>query len=81
VWLLNPDENRPGADFNFNTFTNQLAVGSGFGLRFDFNFFVLRTDIGLPLRRPYAVNGSNWLRDANESVSGAVLNVAIGYPF
>ena len=39
----------------------ELAVGTGFGLRFDFNFFVLRTDMGIPLRNPYVTDDSNWL--------------------
>ncbi len=58
VWLLNKDENRPDAEFHFNTFTNQLAVGTGFGLRFDFSFFILRIDLGFPLRNAYATDGS-----------------------
>jgi len=80
VWLLNPDENRPGAEFNFNTFTTQLAVGTGIGLRFDFNFFVLRADIGFPLRRAYAIEESYWLTNAKDILSGT-FNLAIGYPF
>ena len=81
VWLLNPDETRPGAEFHFSTFTDQLAVGTGMGLRFDFNFFVLRFDVGLPLRTPYTDNGSNWLHNISESWHDKVFNLAIGYPF
>jgi outer membrane protein assembly factor BamA len=81
VWLLNPDETRPGAEFHFSTFANQLAVGTGAGLRFDFNFFVLRTDFGLPLRTPYETNGSNWVGSSAEVFNRMVFNLAIGYPF
>jgi outer membrane protein assembly factor BamA len=81
VWLINPDESRPGAEFHFSTFTDQLAVGTGIGLRFDFNFFILRLDVGLPLRTPYAENGSNWIRSKSEIWNGKVFNFAIGYPF
>ncbi len=81
IWLVNEDVNRPGAKFDINTFYNQLAVGTGFGLRFDFTFFVLRTDIGLPLRTPYKTNGNNWLNSTNKVFSGALFNLAIGYPF
>ena len=77
VWLLNPDKLRPGAEFSFDTFASQLAIGSGVGIRFDFDFFVLRTDFGFPVRTPYQVNGTNWLRKTNEMV----FNFAIGYPF
>ncbi len=81
VWLLNPDETRPGAEFNFSTFADQLAVGTGIGLRFDFNFFILRTDFGFPLRTPYKTNGSNWLESTSKSWHDMVFNLAIGYPF
>jgi outer membrane protein assembly factor BamA len=81
VWLLNEDESRPGANFKFGTFIDQLAVGTGFGLRFDFNFFVMRTDIGLPLRTPYVTETGNWLTTTKEVFSGSMFNLAIGYPF
>jgi outer membrane protein insertion porin family len=77
IWLLNYDEKRPGAEFNFNTFYDQLAIGTGVGLRFDFDFFVLRTDFGFPVRTPYETDGSNWVRRVNPMV----FNLAIGYPF
>ena len=80
VWLLNPDQYRPGAEFNFSTFTDQLAVGTGIGARFDFNFFILRTDIGFPLRYNYIRDGSNWVGSTKEFFQGW-LNLAIGYPF
>ena len=80
VWLLNEDDNRPGAKFNINTFGNQLAVGTGLGLRFDFDFFVLRTDFGLPLRYPYN-DGSGYWNTFGETFSKFMFNIAIGYPF
>ncbi len=80
VWLLNTDENRPGATFGFNTFASQLAVGTGLGLRFDFDFFVLRTDFGLPLRYPYN-DGEGYWNNFSETFSKFKLNIAIGFPF
>jgi outer membrane protein assembly factor BamA len=81
VWLLNKDENRPGAEFNFNTFSRQLAVGTGFGLRFDFSFFILRFDVGFPLRNAYPTDGRYWLSSARDVFHGFLFNLAIGYPF
>ena len=80
VWLFNTDENRPGAKFNYDTFVSQLAVGTGLGLRFDFDFFVLRTDFGFPLRYPYDDGSGNW-NTFNEMFSKLKFNIAIGYPF
>jgi outer membrane protein insertion porin family len=53
IWLIKNDTLRPGGKFEFNKFHKQLAVGTGFGLRFDFSFFVLRFDLAFPLRKPY----------------------------
>ena len=57
----------------------ELAVGSGFGLRYDFNFFVLRFDIGFKTHDPAQPIGKRWFRDYN--FSNAVYNVGINYPF
>ncbi|MEN8228286.1 MAG: BamA/TamA family outer membrane protein [Bacteroidota bacterium] len=81
IWLANEDENRPGAKFDFHTFYNQLAVGSGIGLRFDFNLFVLRTDLGFPLRTPYMTDEKHWLFGTKQILSGKLFYLAIGYPF
>jgi outer membrane protein insertion porin family len=81
IWLVNEDENRPGAKFDKNAFYDELAVDTGFGLRFDFTFFVMRLDIGFPLRTPYETDGNNWLRGTDNIISGGLFNLAIGYPF
>ena len=81
IWLVNEDENRPGSKFEFDSFYRQLAVGTGVGLRFDFNFFVLRTDLGFPIRTPYVVDDSNWLIGSGKVFSNSMFYLAIGYPF
>jgi outer membrane protein insertion porin family len=81
IWLINEDVNRAGSQFYFDTFYSQLAVGAGLGLRFDFNFFVLRTDLGLPLRTPYLQDDKNWLSNKGSLLSNALFYLAIGYPF
>lgn len=53
IWLIKNDTLRPGGKFEFNQFHRQLAVGTGFGLRFDFSFFVLRFDLAFPIRKAY----------------------------
>ncbi len=81
IWLVNEDPSRPGAKFNFNTFYEQVAVSAGIGLRFDFTFFVLRTDAGFPIRNPYPTNGRYWLSAGEDILSGTLFHLAIGYPF
>jgi outer membrane protein insertion porin family len=87
IWLLKNDPDRPGAKFDSKTFLDQIAVGSGFGLRVDLNFFVLRFDVGIPLRKPYLPENQRWVIDKIDFGSSAwrndnlLLNIAIGYPF
>jgi len=82
IWSLSAEDNREGAQFKFNKFYKELAIGTGVGARFDFNFFIFRFDLGIPLRSPYPIEGSNWLF-GNSGVKGKDLtfNLAIGYPF
>jgi len=54
------------------------AVGSGFGLRYDFNFFVVRLDVGFKTYNP-AEETTKWFKDYN--FSNSVLNIGINYPF
>jgi outer membrane protein insertion porin family len=51
TWMLS-DEPFPNSRFNFNSFYNQIAVGYGLGLRFDFSFLILRFDVGTKLVEP-----------------------------
>lgn len=82
IWAIKNDNDRPGAQFKFNKFYNDMAVGTGFGMRFDLKFVILRTDIGLKLRDPKYNGNSRWLfsRDFNSRDDLAMV-IAIGYPF
>ena len=67
-----------------STFTSladleELALGTGVGLRYDFNFFVLRFDVGFKTYNPALEEGERWFRGYN--FSEAVFNVGINYPF
>jgi outer membrane protein assembly factor BamA len=82
VWNLK--ENDPvGSIFRFSTFYNQIAVGSGIGLRYDFSFFILRFDIGMRTRDPAAPDGHHWPLFNGQFSSKNDMNyfIAIGYPF
>lgn len=86
IWLLNKDKDRVGAEIT-KDFLNQLAVGTGVGLRFDLSFLILRTDLAFPLRKPYLPDGDRWVLDkislgnSNWRKENLVFNLAIGYPF
>jgi outer membrane protein assembly factor BamA len=82
IWSLSSEDDREGAGFEFNRFYRELAVGTGVGIRAIFSFLVFRFDLGIPLRNPYPIEGSNWL-PRNSGIEGRDLtfNLAIGYPF
>jgi outer membrane protein assembly factor BamA len=71
-----------GKPFSTSTFTNELAVGAGVGLRVDVSFFIFRFDFATPLKKPW-LEGNNWVIDQVDftNTENWVLNVAIGYPF
>lgn len=87
IWLIRPDSERPGGTFDKNDFLNELAVGTGAGLRLDFSFFILRFDLAFPLRKPYLPENERWIFDKIDFTSPSwrsdnlILNIAIGYPF
>ncbi|TDD99215.1 translocation and assembly module lipoprotein TamL [Flavobacterium cellulosilyticum] len=57
----------------------EIALGSGFGLRYDLNFFVIRFDLGFKTYNPANEIGKRWF---NEYVfAKSVLNFGINYPF
>jgi outer membrane protein assembly factor BamA len=55
-----------------------LSVASGFGFRYDIDFFVIRMDLGFKTYNPGS-EGSKWFKDYN--FSNVVFNFGINYPF
>jgi hypothetical protein len=81
VWSLQSDSSRPGAQFELNKFYRQFAVGSGFGIRFDFSFLILRLDIATKVYDPTAP-GNKWaIRRFSFKEDQTAFNLGIGYPF
>lgn len=62
---------------SFSSLQN-IAIGSGVGARFDFNFLILRFDVGFKTYEPY-LNENKWFKNYN--FSNAVYNIGINYPF
>ena len=68
------------SEFKASEFFNDIALGTGIGLRYDLGFLVVRVDWGFALHCPYETGSSGYFniprfRDAQ------TLNFAIGYPF
>lgn len=82
IWAINYKDNREGAVFRIDEFYKQFAVGSGFGLRFDFTYFLFRLDLGAKMRDPSREAGKRFI-PGNYRLSADQFNLsfAIGYPF
>jgi outer membrane protein insertion porin family len=86
TWTFNEDLTRPGANFEFNRFYKEIAVGTGVGLRMDFDFLVVRLDMGIKAYDPARLPGQRYILDSFfRSFPGqrgqTVFNIGIGYPF
>ena len=80
VWRLRTDDTKPGAEFLVDRFLDQIAIGTGLGLRWDLSFVVLRLDFAFPLKDPKYKVGDRWTFDKRPWRT-TVLNFGIGYPF
>lgn len=79
VWILRNDPMRPGAQFEPRRMLQDLAIGSGLGIRLVFDFFIIRLDWGVKVKNPYPIDGSYWARGNFRELTN--LNLAISYPF
>ena len=83
-------EGAAGSDFQFDRFYKEIAVGTGFGVRIDLSFFVIRFDGAVKVVDPSQVEGNRWVLfkdkenfkgDIKVNGNPLVFNFGIGYPF
>ena len=79
IWNALDNVDDPQATFSGFSSLKDIAVGTGFGLRYDFSFFVLRFDVGFKTYDPALEAGERWFKNTN--FPNAVYNVGINYPF
>lgn len=77
VWALRDDGYRTNSVFKVKNLLKETALGTGVGLRYDLEFFVLRLDWGIGLHVPYKSGFYN----ISSFGDGQSLHFAIGYPF
>lgn len=80
VWFLERNEQFPRGEFAIDRFYKEIAIGSGLGLRLDFNFFLVRLDAAFPVRNPGMPVNSRWI-DGWPRLNDWNFNLGIGYPF
>ena len=80
IWLMKEDPDRPGGEFRINKLGEQLALNTGFGIRYDLGILVARIDFGLGLHAPYKTRRNGYF-NLNPLKDGFAWHFAIGYPF
>ncbi len=73
IWTIRDDVNRPGGQFTKDWY-KQIAFATGFGFRLDFDFFIIRLDLGIPLRNPTLPQGSQWVFQSRKAYEEVLLN-------
>jgi len=80
IWTIKNYPNQPGGFFRFKTFYKEIALAYGLGLRMDFNYFLLRLDMGVKAHNPaygqdrWPLLDPSWKRDVS-------FHFSVGYPF
>ena len=61
IWRLRKDDFNIDGEFNGNRFLSQIAIGTGFGLRVDMDYFTIRLDAGLKVKDPQFRGSNQWV--------------------
>ncbi|TDD76322.1 translocation and assembly module lipoprotein TamL [Flavobacterium caseinilyticum] len=79
IW--NVLDNVVDVNSTFTSFSDlkNIALGTGFGIRYDLSFFVIRFDLGFKTYNPANEIDKRWFREYN--LANSVLNFGINYPF
>jgi outer membrane protein insertion porin family len=97
VWTFKPLVKRDEAlnlvengnsKFKANEFYKEFGIGTGFGLRFNFSFLILRFDVGMKVYDPAREAGDRFVLDGirpfkpfGVNHEPIIYNIGIGYPF
>ncbi len=79
IWNVFDNVENPDAKFQGISSLADIALGSGFGLRYDFTYFLFRADLGFKTYNPAEEPSKRWFRDYN--FANSVLQIGINYPF
>lgn len=79
IWNILDDVTVESAVFNGFSSLKEIALGSGFGIRYDFSFFIFRLDFGFKTYNPANDGNKKWFYEYN--FSNSVVNIGINYPF
>lgn len=82
IWTLREYEDQPGGQFKMSEFWQQLAVSYGLGIRLNFDFFVVRFDMGMKAVNPAYENEKDHFPIVHPRLSrDFAFHFAVGLPF
>ena len=79
IWNVLDNVDNTEASFNGLKSLEDFGLGTGFGIRYDLTYFVIRLDAGFKTYNPAQKPSRRWF--TNFKFSDAILNVGINYPF
>ncbi len=82
IWTLRNYDDQPGGQFKLSQFLKQMAVSYGLGFRFNFDYFVLRFDMGMKAVNPAYEEGDERFPIVHPRLSrDFAFHFAVGLPF
>jgi len=82
IWTLRSYKEQPGGQFQFNNFWNQIAVSYGLGLRLNFDYFIIRFDMGMKAVNPAYENSYDHFPIYHPNLGrDFAFHFAVGLPF
>ncbi len=61
IWNLKNSVANPNSTLTWNRFLRDIAIGVGTGLRFDFNYFLVRFDFAYKVKDPARIKNNGWV--------------------
>jgi len=82
IWTLRNYQDQPGGQFKIDEFYKQIAVAYGLGLRLNFDYFILRLDMGMKAINPaYGTKEEHWAIIHPKLDRDFAFHFAVGLPF
>lgn len=91
LWNIKKDASNPNSEFSISRLYKDIAIGVGTGIRFDFNYFLIRLDLGYKVKDPARQSNNGWVdlphfvwkdhRINGVKISNLSWQLGIGLPF
>ncbi len=81
IWTIREYDEQPGGAFRLDSFYKEIALAYGLGLRFDFDYFILRFDGGMKAVNPAKNAEERYPLIRPDFGRDFAFHFAVGYPF